>query len=129
LIIENIRHLKAHGRTIVYGSRDFGDAELLCDRVAIMDEGRILALDTVEDLVAGYGGPAQVTVEFADAPLDIPEDLPGSIEGSTWKFPSDDPLAFLSRLSARGLQFASVRIDAPGLESVFQSLTGRGPVD
>jgi ABC-2 type transport system ATP-binding protein len=127
LLIENIRHLKAHGRTIVVSSDRFGDAELLCDRVALLAEGRILALDTVEDLIAGYGGPAQVTVEFPEALADLPADMPGSIQGSTWRFPSDDPLAYLSRLSAQGLQFASVRIEAPGLESVFQSLTGREP--
>jgi ABC-2 type transport system ATP-binding protein len=125
LLIENIRHLKAHGRTIVLSSHRFADAELLCDRVAVLAEGRILALDTVEDLIAGHAGPAQVTVEFAEAPADVPEDMPGSIDGTTWRFPAEDPLAYLSRLSAQGLQFVSVKIDAPGLESAFQSLTGR----
>ncbi len=129
LLIENIRHLKAHGRTIVLASRRFADAELLCDRVALLDGGRIVALDAVEDLVAGYGGPAQVTVEFAALPADLPAAMAGTFEGSTWRFASDDPLGDLSSLSARGMQFASVRIDAPGLESAFQSLTGREPRD
>jgi ABC-2 type transport system ATP-binding protein len=126
LLLENFRHLKAHGRTIIYASHEFGDAEALCDRVALLAEGRIIALDTVEDLVAGYGGPAQVTVEFASPPIDMPADMPGDVDGTTWRFFSEDPLAYLSQLSAQGMAFASVRVDAPGLHSVFQSLTGRG---
>lgn len=125
LIFENIRHLKTHGRTIVFASRNFADAERLCDRVAILAEGRTLALDSVEDLVAGHDGPARVTVELAEPPEDVPEGLPGTIEGTRWTFPSHDPLAYLQRLSAQGLHFASVRIDAPGLESVYQALAAR----
>jgi len=62
-------------------------------------------------------------------PADLPAAMAGTFEGSTWRFASDDPLGDLSSLSARGMQFASVRIDAPGLESAFQSLTGREPRD
>ena len=129
LLLENIRHLKAHGRTIVYSSHYLAEAETLCDRVAIVDGGRILALDTVEDLVASYGGPAQVEVEFANPPPAAMGDLPGNVAGRTWQFQSDDPLGYLARLSAEGADFTSVRVDAPGLESVFLSLTGRRPRD
>jgi ABC-2 type transport system ATP-binding protein len=129
LLLENIRHLKAHGRTIVYSSHYLSEAESLCDRVAIMDEGRILALDTVEDLVAGYGGPNQVHVELAGP---LPEGIgsqPGTVDGRAWDFQSDDPLPYLAALSAKGADFASVRVEAPGLEAVFLNLTGRRPRD
>ena len=129
LLLENIRHLKAHGRTIVYSSHYLSEAESLCDRVAILDEGRILALDTVDDLIASYGGPSQVQVELAAA---LPEECgpqPGAIEGRHWRFQSEDPLPHLAALSARGADFVSVHVDAPGLEAVFLNLTGRRPRD
>jgi len=124
LLLENIRHLKAHGRTIVYASHHLGEAESLFDRVAILDQGRVLALDTVEDLVAGYGGPAEVVVELAEPP-EATDGLPGTFEGATWRFQADDPLAYLASVSQQGAEFVSVRIAAPGLDSVYQSLTGR----
>jgi ABC-2 type transport system ATP-binding protein len=129
LLIENIRHLKAHGRTIVYSSHYLSEAETLCDRVAIMDEGHILALDTVEDLVAGYGGPNRVHVELAGP---LPEGCgpqPGAVDGRSWDFQSEDPLPYLAALSAKGADFVSVRVEAPGLEAVFLNLTGRRPRD
>ena len=131
LLLENIRHLKAHGRTIVYSSHYLSEAESLCDRVAILDEGRILALDPVDDLVASYGGPQQVLVEL-NGPLpelDKNEKLPGTFNGSTWNFQSEDPLPYLARMRARGAEFASVRVETPGLEAVFLTLTGRRPRD
>jgi ABC-2 type transport system ATP-binding protein len=63
-IFESIERLRAEGRTIVYTTHYMEEAERLCDRVAIMDHGRILAVDTVEGLLRTHGGPPRrVTVE------------------------------------------------------------------
>jgi len=125
LMLDNLRHLKEHGRTILYCSRDLTDAGQLCDKVAILDQGRILALDVIEDLVAGYGGPTQVTVEFADGQVPNLDQMEGIVENGVWKFPTEDPIEALQQLAAEGFAIASVRVEAPGLASVYESLTGR----
>jgi ABC-2 type transport system ATP-binding protein len=56
LIFDNVLALRARGRTIVYATHYMEEAERLCDRVAIVDHGRLLALDTVDSLVAASGG-------------------------------------------------------------------------
>jgi ABC-2 type transport system ATP-binding protein len=57
LIFDNIEALKRLGRTIVYTTHYMEEAERLCDRVAIVDHGALLALDTVENLRREHGGP------------------------------------------------------------------------
>jgi len=56
LIFDNIEALKREGRTILYTTHYMEEAERLCDRVAIVDQGRILALDTVQALVRAHAG-------------------------------------------------------------------------
>ena len=56
LIFDNVLALRDRGRTIVYATHYMEEAERLCDRVAIVDHGRLLALDTVDSLVAANGG-------------------------------------------------------------------------
>ena len=55
-IFEHIEQLKSEGMTVLYTTHYMEEAERLCDRVAIMDEGRILALDTTQDLIGLLGG-------------------------------------------------------------------------
>jgi ABC-2 type transport system ATP-binding protein len=54
-IFENIESLKRMGRTILYTTHYMEEAQRLCDRVAIIDQGKILALDTVDGLLSQYG--------------------------------------------------------------------------
>ena len=60
LIFDNVLALRARGRTIVYATHYMEEAERLCDRVAIVDHGRLLALDTVDSLVAAQPGARSV---------------------------------------------------------------------
>ena len=55
-IFENIESLKRQGRTVIYTTHYMEEAQRLCDRVAIIDRGRILAADTVEALIVKHGG-------------------------------------------------------------------------
>ncbi len=56
-IFHNIRHLKEEGICILYTTHYIEEAEKLCDRVAIMDEGRIIAIGSINDLLADHGCP------------------------------------------------------------------------
>jgi ABC-2 type transport system ATP-binding protein len=62
-IFENIEALKGLGRTVLYTTHYMEEAERLCDRVAILDRGRICAVDTVDGLIGRYGGEPVTRVE------------------------------------------------------------------
>jgi ABC-2 type transport system ATP-binding protein len=65
LIFENVIALRDRGRAIVYATHYMEEAERLCDRVAIVDHGRLLAEGEVASLVAAHGGMAVPAVERA----------------------------------------------------------------
>ncbi len=108
-IFENILALKAEGRTVIYTTHYMEEAERLCDRVGIMDHGKLLALGTVQNLVAERGGLPLLVVETG---------------GKEIEMRSADPLADLNRLAAAA-PVERFRLDQPTLEQVFLNLTGR----
>ena len=123
LIFENIDALKLQRRTIVYTTHYMEEAERLCDRVAIMDHGKILALDTVNALLSEHGGLPTVEIEFADRPTAL-EGLGGSWEKGRWRVQTEQPVQVLERASVAG-PLANVSIRRANLEAVFLHLTGR----
>ena len=108
-ILELVQRLAAEGRAVIYTTHYMEEAQRLCSRVAIVDQGRVLATGTVPELIATHGGESVVTV---DTP---------SGERSTR---TREPLREIERALAAGGATA-VRIDQPDLEAVFLSLTGR----
>jgi ABC-2 type transport system ATP-binding protein len=109
LIFDNILALKRQGRTLIYTTHYMEEAQRLCDRVAIMDHGCLLALDTVPGLIAAEGRHPRLVVETNGQ----------EIESFT-----ADPLAELNRLAARA-PIDRFRLEEPTLEQVFLNLTGR----
>lgn len=124
LIFEQIENLKKQGRTIIYTTHYMEEAQRLCDRVAIVDHGKILALDTVENLIAVHGGNAVLEAELV-APPENADDLPGVLEGTHLRIETEEPLAELAKLNERGLHFQTLKIERADLETVFLNLTGR----
>ena len=108
-IFDNILALKGEGRTIIYTTHYMEEAERLCDRVGIMDHGRLLALDTVQGLLASQGGLPRLVVQT---------------DGREVEVLSADPLGELNRLAATA-PIDRFRLEQPTLEQVFLNLTGR----
>ncbi len=108
-IFENIETLAHEGHAILYTTHYMEEAERLCHRVGILDRGRLLALDTVPNLVRAYG----------EKPVLVVEDLHGEK-----RLACDDPVAELVKLQGAG-RYRRFRIEQPTLESVFLNLTGR----
>jgi len=108
-IFDSIEKLHRGGRTIVYTTHYMEEAERLCDRVGIIDHGKLLALGTVEDLVGEYGGRSAVVVQTG---------------GRETRIPTDDPVAEMIRLKQER-RVRGLRLESPTLESVFLNLTGR----
>src|ERR687887_195340 len=77
-----LRAIQRRGKTIVYTTHYLDEAEILCDRVAIMDHGRILAMDRPPALVRGLDAPTHVLLELGALPVEQAEVLPG-VESAT----------------------------------------------
>lgn len=123
-IFDQIDMLKKLGRTIVYTTHYMEEAQRLCDRVAIIDHGKVLDLDTVRDLLSKHGGKAVVVAELESKPSDAIE-LPGVCTGLSLRFESNQPFPDVLALQAKGVAFSELHIERPDLESVFLNLTGR----
>jgi ABC-2 type transport system ATP-binding protein len=123
-IFESIDQLRSQGRTVVYTTHYMEEAQRLCDRVAIMDHGKILDLDSVAALVDRYGGRSVIKAELQGPPPD-PTVLPAPLDGFSLRFESERPLEEVGRLSSSGVVFQTLEITRPDLETVFLTLTGR----
>ncbi|MEU2349892.1 ABC transporter ATP-binding protein [Modestobacter sp. NPDC049651] len=123
-----LRTIQAGGTTVVYTTHYMDEAEVLCDRVAIMDAGRIHALDTPAALVRGLEAATRVALPRGVLDADTARGLPGA-DGVT---ETDDEIVLSTREPAelvaalagrRALDGVSVRTAT--LEDVFLTLTGR----
>jgi ABC-2 type transport system ATP-binding protein len=122
-IFESIEQLQKEKMTIIYTTHYMEEAQRLCDRVAIMDHGRLLSMDTVPNLVNEHGGRSVVEAELKQWPDNF--DMPGTRDDLSIRFESDDPLSEVAEFSSRGVEFQSLQVKQPDLESVFLVLTGR----
>jgi ABC-2 type transport system ATP-binding protein len=126
---------KARGRTVLLTTHYMDEAERLCDRVAIVDRGKVIALDTPRALIARVVG--QEVVEF-QSPADGVDEaalraLPGvqaaRRAGPGWALTVERPHvaipALLAFLDARGLPLDALSTHRASLEDVFVTLTGR----
>lgn len=135
-IFEHIERLKAEGMTVIYTTHYMEEAERLCDRVAILDEGRLLALDTPKALIGLLGGGVihvRFTVDSLDGLLSSIRALPHvravSVQESHLKIETGEAHSALLELielcNARNVPISSLEVLEPNLESVFLHLTGK----
>lgn len=102
-IFETVRGLQAEGATVIYTTHYMEEVEALCDRVAIVDRGRLVVEDTLERLVAQPHESRELQVRFAGPA---------------------DPARALEALQAAGLEVQSVQLPPRTLEAVFLDRTG-----
>lgn len=122
-IFECIEQLKKE-LTIIYTTHYMEEAQRLCDRVAVIDHGQLLAFDTVDNLINTHGGDSVVIVEFEKVPGgEI--NLPGRLENTTLRVETDQPIGVIEKIAQQKLKYLSINIQRPDLESVFLNLTGR----
>jgi len=108
-IFDNIEALNRDGRTVIYTTHYMEEAERLCDRIAIVERGRLLALGTLDELLAAHGGPPTLVVNTTNGES---------------RLQTSDPLAELNRLAA-STTVHDFHVERPTLEQVFLHLTGR----
>jgi len=133
-IWEIVGSLRAAGKTILFTTHYMEEAEQLCDRVAVMDHGRIIALDTPEALINGHF--RESAIEFAalgEPPRERLSALPGVTQalfenGHPTLYTEDVPrtmAGLFDLVSAGELAFKDVVVRQATLEDVFLKLTGR----
>ena len=132
-----MQDLHSQGQTILLTTHYMEEADQLCDRVAIMDHGKILALDTADGLKASIGADTEIALQ-ADGDLDASAKVLEAAETVTRTQVTGNVLrtylrgsvhGALPRLIAvaddAGFAITDVSVTEPTLETVFISLTGK----
>ena len=131
-----VRDVRAKGKTILLTTHYMEEAERLCDRVAILDRGRIVALDTPEALIRSLSAEERVVFSVAGAlPPAFTEALAGEcrleVQGERVTVHGvgkpQTPLVseVVNQLTRLGIRFRDLRTEQPTLEDVFLKLTGQ----
>ncbi len=129
---EVVEAFRREGRTVLLTTHYMEEAQHLCDRVAIMDHGRIVALDTPRALIRAHAPKTTVAVTMGDGAIAFAS-LPGvqTVEQANGEvmLSTSDPLQTvqaLLELRGRGQAlFHQLRVEEASLEDVFLQLTGR----
>jgi ABC-2 type transport system ATP-binding protein len=126
-----VRRVRDRGATVVLVTHFMEEAEALCDRVAIVDDGRVVALGTPAALTTGSGEGVRVTFSTNGHDLDFLRSLPGVASltldngAAAVTGEPDAPVRVAAALAERGIVPVDYRTHHPTLEDVFLSLTGR----
>jgi ABC-2 type transport system ATP-binding protein len=140
LLWETIRGLRERGKTILLTTHFMDEAQTLCDRIAILDGGRIIAEDTPAGLIGLLNASATIECALTSLPGGQPLDsatlrlLPGVSDvqntGERVRIFSarieQTLTALFQRAEAQGISVEGLLVQAPTLEDVFLKLTGRG---
>ena len=133
---ENIEQIRETGVTVVLVTHFMEEAERLCDRIMVVDQGRIVAIDTPEGLVNRIGAEQRLRFRpsepIADADLtDLPEVTSVSHEGQQIVVTGTGNVvhAVTSLLAQRRVIAEDLRIEQNTLEDAYLALTGNGSAD
>jgi ABC-2 type transport system ATP-binding protein len=136
-ILDTVRELNREGMTVLYTSHYMEEVEVLCDHVAIVDHGKVIANGTHEELRALVGDEDRVHIDLAEEAreealagvralpaVSCAELAEGTLEVLT---PDAGPVlgALVAAIAQAGATVRSVEVAEPNLESVFLHLTGR----
>src|SRR5712692_3354874 len=129
-----VLRLREQGKTILLTTHFMDEAQLLCDRIAIMNNGQIIALDTAAGLIGRLG--AQATLDCCLDGRATKSDI-GGLDGVTGVRQANERyiiytnamqstlVALLAFTGAKGITLTDLQVRAPTLEDVFLELTGR----
>ena len=129
-----VRSIRDRGKTVFLTTHYMEEAEALCDRVLVIDRGRIVALGTPEELIRGLGGGTRIVftadASYDPAPLAAVPGVTGverdgarvSVTGRGERL----VVLVVNALDRDGARFADLRTESPDLEDVFLALTREG---
>jgi len=133
-IYDVIEELRRDKKTVLLTTHYIEEAERLCDRVAIVDHGKVIALGTPRELKARSGGATRIEVRLSKPETDgALKNLDGvadarEVDGAYVLHSNRPPQTIVSivkHLEAQGNELVSLEIASPSLEDVFIEMTGR----
>lgn len=119
-----IEGIKKAGKTIILTTHYMEEAYRLCDRIAIVDQGKIIIEGRPDDLLKEYFAPT--IIRLPQAAVSDPGSLPQDIRlvDANYELFTDDVPGSITRLEALGFGLNDCQISAPTLEDLFLKLTG-----
>jgi len=138
LIKDLLQELNAKGKTIFLNTHDMEEANQLCDRVAIINEGKLVAIDAPEKLRMAVSGMHSVEISFDNmVNPEVLAAIPGvnTVKklGDKWRLYTTNPGELVVSLTnfscSNGLQIISFNTLAPSLEDAFMVLTKKEEKD
>ena len=135
-ILDTVLKLSAQGMTIIYTTHYMEEAEELCTRICIMDEGKIIASGTKQELVELVNEKTQINIKLdniSDNMLQIFKGIPGVydatiLDDTVTLFGENGDILLaeiISKISEENSKIQSIDIQKPNLEAVFLHLTGK----
>jgi ABC-2 type transport system ATP-binding protein len=128
-----IRERAENGTTVFFSSHILSEVEAVCDRVGVMNEGKLVALDSIEQLRKNAGGEATIRLECASQPTGLGVDvLAGvastTVDGDTLVVNCLDPAVKVDVVThaAQRATITDITSETVSLESLFNDLTGGG---
>ena len=130
-----VEQLRSEGVAVIYTTHYMEEAERLCDRIAIIDYGKIIALGTHVELVRqSFGSRCELIIHCDGTPAETQtrwaKTRGGTVEGEALRFAVSDAAADISEIlasaRAESVPIRDLSFKTPNLESVFLHLTGRG---
>jgi ABC-2 type transport system ATP-binding protein len=130
---ELIKSLKGYGKTVLLSTHDMYEADEICDRVAIMEKGKIAALDKPYVLKETIGGEPSIHVRVKDShikkALTILKEYNGTSRGNEIQISAKNPWETMTevsnKLGSQGILTEKIEVVEPTLEDVFIKLSGR----
>ena len=121
-----VARIKDQGKTVILTTHYMEEAQHLCDDIAIMDHGRIIARGTPQNLIREHCGHVTVVLS-SPGTRDLLEDFPfdWQVKGEQVEIRAERVNECLSLLMARGVDFGGMEVRSANLENVFLNLTGR----
>lgn len=139
-ILDTVLELNRQGMTIIYTSHYMEEVEYLCSRICIMDQGRIIASGSQEELVGLIKGQTQVSLKMDKMALPTDKDILAGlmeIKGVVKAELAQDEIAvtgenvdillpdIITKVTEHGRHISSIDVKKPNLEAVFLHLTGK----
>lgn len=135
-ILDTVKMLNEEGMTVIYTSHYMEEVEFLCDKIGIIDHGKLLAFGEKEELKRSIINFDKIELQLSSITPSVKERINGlehvqsiDIDGSKVTINSSESekllVNILSALAKMSIKVLSVKIQEPNLESVFLNLTGR----
>lgn len=135
-ILESVKELNRRGTTVIYTSHYMEEVEMVCDRIGIIDYGKLIAQGTKEELKKQMNQEEKIVIEASDIRFNTIDEIK-KIHGVTRVSLNENIIEVITRKAQQVLQdvlfvlskentfVRNIALQEPDLESVFLSLTGR----